>query len=418
VKNQLEQSVRICHNVNKRKQEEKYIMEERIERMRGVLDEKQWRLFLASEAMSSGYGGVSKVSRISGASRTTITRGIKELQEGNVVRKRTRNYGGGRSYVEERYPEIKESIRRIIDGTTYGNPERVLSYTTESLRKIELELKVQGIHVSYKTVGKILASMDYSKQANQKLLQAGEPHPDRHEQFEHINETAREYLVAGDPVISVDTKKKENIGNFKNNGQEYRSKGNPRKVLDHDFPMKELGKISPYGVYNLNNNTGFVNVGTSHDTSEFAVESISRWWDTVGKHTFPNTTRIYITCDSGGSNSARSRMWKYQLQEFSNRTGLQIEISHFPRGTSKWNKVEHRLFCYISQNWRGKPLVDVQTAIDLIGSTSTTTGLKVICVRDDTDYELARKVTDELFESINISHIPPFDSWNYQIFPS
>jgi hypothetical protein len=393
-------------------------MEERIERMKSVLDEKQWRLYLASEAMSSGYGGVSKVSRISGASRTTITRGIKEIQEGNVIKKRTRNCGGGRNYVEEQYPGIEESIRKIIDGTTYGDPERVLSYTTESLRKIELELKAQGINVSYKTVGKILDAMEYSKQANQKLLQVGEPHPDRHGQFEHINETAREYLAAGDPVISVDTKKKENIGNFKNSGQEYRSKESPRKVLDHDFPIKELGKISPYGVYNLNDNTGFVNVGTSHDTSEFAVESISRWWETVGKRTFPNTTRIYITCDSGGSNSCRSRMWKYQLQELSNRTGLQIEISHFPRGTSKWNKVEHRLFCYISQNWRGKPLVDVQTAIDLIGSTSTTTGLKVICVRDDSEFELARKVTDEQFESINISHIPPFVPWNYQIFPS
>ena len=225
-------------------------------------------------------------------------------------------------------------------------------------------------------------------------------------------------MKAGIPVISVDTKKKENIGNFVNKGSEYRSKRDPRKVLDHDFPIEELGKIAPYGVYNLNNNTGFVNVGTSHDTSEFAVESISRWWESVGKHTFPNTGKIYITCDSGGSNGYRVRMWKYQLQQFATRTGLEIEVSHFPRGASKWNKVEHRLFCYISKNWQGKPLVDVQTAVDLIGATKTTTGLEVICVRDDTEYKLARKVSDEDFETINIDKITPFEAWNYIIRPA
>ena len=383
--------------------------------MRGLLDEKQWRLFLANEAMSAGYGGVSRVNQIAGTSRTTITRGIKELREGKIVKARVRESGGGRNYVEEKYPEIEEKIRKIVDGSTYGNPERVLSYTTESLRKIESELKSQGVNVSYKTISKILDSMGYSKQANQKMLQVGEPHPDRNAQFEHINKTAKKYLDAGDPVISVDTKKKENIGNFKNNGQEYRPNKDPRKVLDHDFPLEELGKISPYGVYNLNSNTGFVNVGTSHDTSEFAVESISRWWETVGKHTFPGKKRIYINCDSGGSNGYRVRMWKYQLQELANRTGLEIEVSHFPRGTSKWNKVEHRLFCYISQNWKGKPLVDVQAAVDLIGSTRTTTGLVVICVRDDAEYKLARKVTDEQFEAILIHKIPPFELWNYRI---
>jgi len=393
-------------------------MEERIERMRSLLDERQWRLYLANEAKSAGYGGISEVSRISGVSRTTITKGINELEAGKNAKGRVRNNGGGRNYVENKYPEIEKEIRKLIDGTTYGNPDRALSYTTESLRKIEKELNSKGIFVSYKTIGKILDSMDYSKQANKKMLQVGEPHPDRNAQFEHINATAEKYLAAGDPVISVDTKKKENIGNFKNNGQEYRNKKDPRKVLDHDFPIEELGKISPYGVYNLNNNTGFVNVGTSHDTSEFAVESISRWWETVGKHTFPDRKKIYINCDSGGSNGCRVRMWKYQLQEFANRTGLEVEVSHFPRGTSKWNKVEHRLFCYISQNWKGKPLVDVQTAVDLIGSTRTTTGLEVICVRDDTEYKLARKVSDEDFESITINKIPPFESWNYKITPT
>jgi hypothetical protein len=215
----------------------------------------------------------------------------------------------------------------------------------------------------------------------------------------------------------VDTKKKENIGNFKNNGQEYRRKGDPRKVFDHDFPLETLGKIAPYGVYNVNNNVGFVNVGTSHDTSEFAVESISRWWEIVGKHTYPNSGKVYINCDGGGSNGTRTRMWKYQLQQFADRTGLEVEVSHFPPGTSKWNKIEHRLFCYISKNWNGKPLVDVQTAVDLIGSTTTTTGLKVICVRDDTEYELAKKVSEEEFISINSTKIPPYCSWNYRISP-
>ena len=392
-------------------------MEERIARMRSLLDERQWRLYLANEAMSAGHGGVSKVSRISGVSRTTITKGIAELKSGKTINGTVRESGGGRKYVEEKFPHIEESIRKLIDGSTYGNPERVLSYTTESLRKIEKELKNQGINISHETVCKILESMGYSKQANQKMLQIGEPHPDRNAQFEHINKTASEYIAIGDPVISVDTKKRENIGNFKNNGQEYRKNKDPRRVLDHDFPIKELGKISPYGVYNLNNNTGFVNVGISHDTSEFAVESISRWWETVGKHTFPNNSKIYINCDCGGSNGNRRRMWKYQLQQFADRTGLEIEVSHFPPGTSKWNKVEHRLFCYISKNWRGKPLVDIQTAIDLIGSTRTNTGLEVICVRDDAEYQLAKKVSDDEFGSIKIYKISPFGTWNYKILP-
>jgi len=376
-------------------------MKERIEMMMPQLNEIQRRLILASEAIAYGRGGIAKVIKISGASRNTIKRGVKELKSGLIYEGKIRRYGGGAKNIYEKYPDIEERICKLIDGSTYGNPERVLSYTTESLREIESELKAQGISVSYKTVSSILDSMEYSKQSNQKMLQVGEPHPDRNAQFEHINKTALEYIKEGNPVISVDTKKKENIGNFKNDGQEYRSKKTPRKVLDHDFPLEELGKISPYGVYNLNNNTGFVNVGISCDTAEFAANSILKWWETVGKHTFPDRKRIYINCDSGGSNGVRVKMWKYQLQQFADRTGLEIEVSHFPRGTSKWNKVEHRLFCYISKNWAGKPLVDVQTAIDLIGSTRTTTGLEVICLCDDTEYKLARKVSDEQFKSIS-----------------
>jgi hypothetical protein len=346
-----------------------------------LLDERQKRLFLASEAKTIGYRGISIVSRISGVSRTTITRGMKELESGEEYRNNVRKAGGGRNYVENKYPDIVDRIRVIIDDETYGDPTKVISYTTESQRKIARKLGVQGINVNYTTVGKIIESMGYSKQANKKMLQIGEPHPDRNAQFKYINKTAADYIKAGTPVISVDTKKKENIGNFKNAGQEYRREKDPRKVLDHDFPIKELGKIAPYGVYNVNKNVGFVNVGTSHDTSEFAVESISRWWETVGKHTYLEAKTLYITCDCGGSNGNRVRMWKYQLKQFADRAGLEIHVSHFPPGTSKWNKVEHRLFCYISKNWQGKPLVDVQTAIDLIGTTKTETGLEVILLR-------------------------------------
>jgi transposase len=391
-------------------------MEERITMMLPQLNEKQKRLFLASEAIAYGSGGIAQVIRISGVSRNTIKRGIAELKSG-VINERVRKVGGGRSSATDKYPDIKDRINKLVDGSTYGSPERVLSYTTDSLRKIANELNNQGIKIGHVTVAQILDEMGYSKQANQKMLQVGEPHPDRNAQFEHINATAAKYIKNGDPVISVDTKKRENIGNFKNFGQEYRKNKDPRKVLDHDFPIKELGKISPYGVYNLNNNVGFVNVGTSNDTSEFAVESICRWWETVGKHTFAGSKKIYINCDCGGSNGYRRKMWKYQLGQFAKNTGLEVEVSHFPPGTSKWNKIEHRLFCYITKNWQGKPLVDVQTAVNLIGSTTTKAGLKVICVRDDTEYELAKKVSDADFNSILINRIPPFEPWNYKILP-
>ena len=271
------------------------------------------------------------------------------------------------------------------------------------------------IKVSYRTVGDLLEQLGYSKQANQKMLQVGTPNPNRNEQFEYINNKVKEFIEAGDPVISVDTKKKENIGNFKNNGQEYRKKGDPRRVLDHDFPIPELGKVSPYGIYVINSNTGFVNLGTSHDTAEFAVESISRWWETIGKNTFPNSKRLMITCDCGGSNGCRLHLWKYQLAQFAKRTGLSIHVSHFPPGTSKWNKVEHKLFCYITKSWEGQPLVDVQTAVNLIGSTTTSTGLNVICKADYNDYPLAKKVSDEEYRSIQIDRINPFGDWNYII---
>jgi transposase len=392
-------------------------MKDRIEGMMPMLNEKQKRIFLAYEAKSYGWGGVSEVSRLSGVSRTTIQAGLKELESGEGMdNSRIRQEGGGRKYVEVYYDDVQDRISEIVDASTYGDPEKVLSWTTESLRKIQATLLEKfNISISFKTVGSILTEMGYSKQANQKMLQVGKPHPDRNAQFEFIDNKAKKFIKLGAPVISVDTKKKENIGNFKNCGTEYRRKNDPRKVLDHDFPISELGKISPYGVYVLNSNVGFVNVGTSHDTAEFAVESISRWWEVVGKYSFPKAKKLFITCDGGGSNGSRVRLWKYQLGQFANRTGLKIHVSHFPPGTSKWNKIEHKLFCFISKNWQGKPLIDVQTAVELIGATTTTTGLKVICQSDDTEYELSKKVTDEQFNSLKIVKIAPFENWNYII---
>lgn len=385
--------------------------------MRGQLNEMQRRQYAATLAKAYGYGGATVVHDITGISLNTITSGKKELDSRpDLGNGRIRREGGGPKWTEEKYPDIQERVGEIVDGSTYGNPEKVLSWTTANLRSIQKTLAEKyGISVSYVTVGTILEGLGYSKQANQKMLQIGKPHPDRNAQFECIGKKAKEFIESGEPVISVDTKKKENIGNFKNPGREYRRSKDPRKVLDHDFPIKELGKIAPYGVYNLNHNIGFVNVGTSHDTAEFAVESIFRWWKTVGCHTFPNATKLMITCDCDGSNGYRSRLWKYQLSQLAKRIGIDIHVCHFPPGTSKWNKVEHRLFCYISKNWQGKPLIDIETAINLIGSTTTETGLKVICQRDDTVYKLAKTVSDDDFESINIDKIAPFGNWNYLI---
>jgi hypothetical protein len=387
------------------------------EGMNCTLNEKQKRQYAATLSKAYGYGGATVVHEITGISLNTITRGKKEIEQPQATKsRRVRAVGGGPKWTEEKYPDIQEHIRQLVEGSTYGNPEKIISWTTESLRTVEKKLQEQySEKVSWVTIGDILGDMGYSKQANQKMLQIGEPHPDRNAQFEYINARAKEFIAAGEPVISVDTKKKENIGNFKNPGAEYRKAKDPRKVLDHDFPIEELGKIAPYGVFCQNDNTGFINVGTSHDTPEFAVESISRWWSCVGKQTFPNATKLLITCDCGGSKGYRVRLWKYQLWQFSQQIGLDIYVSHFPPGTSKWNKIEHRLFCYISKKWQGKPLVSVEAAIKLIGATTTSTGLKVICRRDDTVYKLAQKISNEEFESIGLSKIPPRESWNYML---
>ncbi len=392
-----------------------------VDAMMPFLNEKLQRRLLGAASEALGHGGTAAVSRYTGAARNTITAGIKDLSETESSENdssRVRRPGAGRKSAREKNPGLYEKIEEIISESTYGSPQTVLRWTTNSLRKIAEELKTRyGIQVSQNIVSRALDELGYSKQQNQKNLQVGEPHPDRDSQFRFINEKAQEFLDAGDPVISVDTKKKELVGNFKNAGSEYRKEKDPRPVLDHDFATPELGKVAPYGVYVLNDNTSFVNLGTDHDTAEFAAESILRWWNCVGKNTFPNAKRIYINADSGGSNGVRVKLWKYELQQIADKTGLEIHVSHFPSGTSKWNKIEHRLFCYITKNWQGKPLIDIETIVNLISSTTTSKGLKVICKVDTNKYELKRKITDEELSSVNMQECDGFGKWNYIIKP-
>lgn len=417
------------------------------------LNERQKRIFVGIAANALEYGGIKFVHECTGIAESTIIAGMIEFGDdcgagvaeatekpldgnshqnpeekasetsqdkiggGKYESGRSRKPGGGRKNTFEKYPDLLKIIEEIISEDTYGNPENPLKWTTASLRKIADTVLHKGIKISQNIVSNALDVLGYSKQKNQKMCQLGSQHPDRNAQFEFINATAKDFIDAGSPVISVDTKKKENIGNFKNEGSEYRPVKESRKVLDHDFPIPELGKATPYGVYVLNNNTGFINLGLSHDTSEFAGASVFRWWECVGCETFPKATKIYITCDGGGSNGSRIWMWKYYLQELSDKTGLEIHVSHFPPGTSKWNKVEHRLFCYISKNWEGKPLIDVETIVNLIGSTTTKQGLKVICKVDENTYLTGIKITEEQKENINIEFTGPNEKWNYIIRP-
>ncbi len=389
------------------------------------LDEKQKRTVAANVADILGYGGITFVNEVTGVSRPTIYSGIEEIKapstEPDEMRpspSRIRRPGGGRKSAQEKNPFLYNAINEIVDSSTYGDPEKPLRWTTWSLRKIADELLKKGIEVSRNVVARALDELGYSKQQDQKMYQVGCQHPDRNAQFEFINETAGKFLKEGDPVISVDAKKKENIGNFKNAGAEYRPRKQPRKVLDHDLPLPELGKVSPYGVYVLNDNTGFVNLGTSHDTPEFAGESVLLWWKLIGQNSFTNSSKIYITCDGGGSNGSRVWLWKYYIQKMSNETGLEIHVSHFPPGTSKWNKIEHRLFCYISKNWQGQALVDIETVVSLIGATTTEEGLTVTCTVDENIYETGHKITEAQKANLNIEYVGPNEKWNYIIRPN
>ena len=384
-------------------------------RIRDVMNERERRLFLAETAVRFGYGSISVLSQRTGVAISTIRRAIAELSSQEAADDgHVRCAGAGRKPVEEIYPDIVNLIQEILDDETYGSPEGG-KWMSCSLRKITKVLSDKGILIEKSTVQRIVRDLGYSRQKNRKMEQVGDPDPDRGVQFEFIHSETDKSLRDGIPVISVDTKKKENIGNFKNDGTEYRASKQPRMVSDHDFFIPELGKVAPYGIYVLNNNAAFVNLGTSADTGLFSVESIRRWWYTVGMENFWYADRIVVTCDCGGSNGSRNRLWKLALAELAEEIDKEIEVIHYPPGTSKYNKVEHRLFCYISKHWQGKPLVDVQTVVNLIQSTTTENGLSVTCMLDKNVYETGIKVTDESIDAIDIEYIGPHHGWSYII---
>lgn len=382
------------------------------------LDERQRRLYLASEVRAltdcTKTVAVQQVAGIAKCSIATIYRGLKELDEGAVFSDRTRVRGGGRKALEERDPRLLEDLKALVAPETRGDPESPLIWTTKSTRHLQQALKDKGHDASPTTVAKLLKDLGYSLQANQKTKE-GSSHPDRDAQFKYINCRVEKHQAAGNPVISVDCKKKELIGDFKNGGREWQPKGEPEKVRVHDFEDKKLGKAIPYGVYDVNRNEGFVNVGCDHDTSAFAVESIRRWWNTIGRPAYPNAKEFLIVCDGGGSNDSRRRQWKYELARFAAEEGIVVNVSHLPPGTSKWNKIEHRLFSHISMAWRGRPLVSHEVVVNLIGATKTKTGLKVRALRDDSSYPTKVEISNQLMASISIVREDFHGNWNYSI---
>ena len=389
----------------------------RFEKLAPFLDERMRRLVAASESLAIGFGGTSQVSRQTGVSRRAIIRGIKELDEAPSVQGgRVRRPGGGRKRTVDKDAFLKTDLERLVDPVTRGDPESPLRWTCKSVRKLAEELNRLGHQTSHRMVAELLHELGYSLQANRKTLE-GSSHADRDQQFQHINQHVTEFLQQQQPVISVDTKKKELVGNFKNHGAELRPKGDPEPVRVHDFVIPELGRAAPYGVYDLANNSGWVSVGVDHDTSAFAVETIRRWWYRMGQQSYPQATELLITADSGGSNGSRVRLWKVELQRLADDTGLELRVCHLPPGTSKWNKIEHRLFSFISQNWRGKPLVSHQVIVDLIAATSTKTGLKVRAQIDSNLYPSGLKVSDKQVAALHIERDAFHGEWNYKILP-
>ena len=382
------------------------------------LDERGRRLFAANEALAQGHGGVTATSIATGVARSTINRGIQELRSaGNDLGSRLRRPGGGRKSAVVHQPELPAALETLIEDAIRGDPTSPLRWVSRSQRHLVKALTAQGFQVSQRVVGKLLRELNYSCQANRKTRE-GSNNPDRNAQFEHVNATVQAAIAAGEPAISVDTKKKELVGDFKNNGRELHRKGNPEPVRVHDFKIPELGKVAPYGVYDIAANHGWVSVGISADTGAFAVESIRRWWDKLGKPRYPNATQLTITADCGGSNGPQVKLWKRELQRLANETGLKIRVTHLPPGTSKWNRIEHRLFAFITMNWRGKPLVSHQVIIQLIGATTTETGLKVCCEIDGNRYPKGVEVSDEELQAINIIRDAFHGEWNYTIAPN
>ena len=388
----------------------------RYELLREVLDERTRRLWAAAEARALGHGGVQVVAEATGIARSTIYLGGKELDAGGLTElgDRIRRPGGGRKPLTERDTELKAALDALVEPTTRGDPESPLRWTCKSTRRLAEELTAEGHEVGHTVVAELLADMGYSLQANQKTKE-GRSHPDRDAQFKHISTQATAFQRAGQPVISVDTKKKELIGDFANKGREYQPRGEPEQVRVHDFIDKDLGKAIPYGVYDVARNAGWVSVGIDHDTSQFAVEAIRQWWRTMGHRHYPDASKLLITADGGGSNASRSRLWKVELQGLANETGLAITVCHLPPGTSKWNKIEHRLFSHISQNWRGRPLVSHEAVVNLIANTTTTTGLTVRARLDRRNYPIKVTVSDEELDAVRLKPHPFHGEWNYTV---
>jgi len=380
------------------------------------LNEKQRRLLMAAEAKILGWGGISKVAKATGVSRVTIHKALAEVEGKKRITERIRKPGGGRKDITEYHPDILEKLEALVDPVTRGDPRSPLRWTCKSTRQLARELGRKGYSISNVTVAELLHRLDYSLQANAKTLE-GASHPDRDTQFQYINSRVKEFLRRHQPVISVDTKKKELVGQFKNGGQEWQPKGEPERVQIHDFASPKFPKVIPYGVYDIGKNIGWVNVGTDHDTASFAMASIRRWWLGMGREIYPRAADLLICADCGGSNGYRVRLWKIELQSFASETGLRVTICHFPPGTSKWNKVEHRLFSHISMNWRGRPLVSHEVIVKLIGETTTSMGLEVKAQLDKRKYPTKVKITDEEMKRVKIRAHNFHGEWNYSINP-
>jgi hypothetical protein len=396
------------------------IIRNKFHSLKNVFNERNSRLWAATEAISLGYGGQSIVAEATGLSRRTIYTGIQELQrptDNEPKRKeQVRHSGGGRKALTENDSDLLNALEALVEPTSRGNPESPLRWSCKSLRELALTLNKQGHSISYRQVGYLLKSLHYSLQGTSKTKGEGK-HPDRNAQFEYINNCVQEFQNRGQPVISVDAKKKELVGDFSNKGREWQPTGKPEAVRVYDFIDKELGKVTPYGVYDQIANTGWISVGTDHDTAAFAVESIRRWWEYMGRKCYPKATELLITADGGGSNGSRNRLWKKMLQQLSNSEGIQISVCHFPPGTSKWNKIEHRMFSYVSINWRGRPLINHETIVNLIANTKTSKGLSIQAELDKTDYPTGIKVSDDEISQLNIKRSSFHGEWNYSISP-
>ena len=387
-----------------------------------LLDERTRRLWAAVEAQAIGRGGITRVAEATGLSQTTIRAGLKELASQstsdthNVTSERLRRPGGGRRALVEHDPELLKALEALVDPVTRGDPMGPLRWTCKSAARLAMALQTQGHGVRERSINRLLHALGYSLQSNRKTLE-GSHHPDRDAQFQHINQRVKVFQRQRQPVVSVDTKKKELIGQFRNGGGEWAPKGQPEPVEVYDFPDKELGKVIPYGVYDMATNTGWVSVGVDHDTAEFAVETIRRWWYHMGRTVYPRAQRVLITADGGGSNGSRNRLWKMELQKLADDIRLRISVCHFPPGTSKWNKIEHRMFCHITENWRGRPLVSREVVVNLIGHTTTRTGLEIHSELNENSYPTGREVTEQQMESLSIKRDKFHGEWNYTLVP-